>query len=94
MVGTALKPYYRQNVVSKEQYTEINRTISRMLYGKVGNIESLNLESRLDLERVAKQEVQKTLDALSSHNKGKQRQREPLVGSDSDGDDVDTCNVR
>ncbi|KAJ5584964.1 uncharacterized protein N7459_004764, partial [Penicillium hispanicum] len=87
MVGAALKPHYREKTVSKDQYTEINRTISRMLYEKVGDTESLSLESQLDLEQAAKHEVQKTIDALPSKIKGKQRQKQPMVTSDSDADD-------
>ncbi|KAJ5785377.1 uncharacterized protein N7503_010589 [Penicillium pulvis] len=82
MVGNSLKPHYRAKMVTKEQYTEINRTISRKLYERIGSVESLNLQSRLDLEQVAKREVQRTVDTLPNNRKDKQ----PMVASDSDGD--------
>lgn len=82
MVGTALKPHYRAKTISKDQYTEINRTISRKLYELVGTVESLESEPRADLERAAKHEVQNTIDALYTKNKDKQ----PMLASESDGD--------
>ena len=82
MVSTALKPHYRANTVSKEQYTEINRTISRMLYERVDTNKPLEPEARADLEKAAKHEVQTTIDSLPKKNKDKQ----PMVTSDSDGD--------
>lgn len=36
MVTAVLKPIYLRKEVTKEQYTEINRDISRMLYERVG----------------------------------------------------------
>jgi hypothetical protein len=80
MVGTALKPHYRAKTISKDQFTEINRTISRKLYERVGTAEFLGPEPRADIEAVAKHEVQDTIDAL--HKKDKQ----PMLTSDSDGD--------
>ncbi|KAJ5330488.1 hypothetical protein N7476_000271 [Penicillium atrosanguineum] len=80
MVGAALKPHYRAKTISKDQFTEINRTISRKLYERVGTAESLDPEPRTDIEAVAKHEVQNTILAL--HKKDKQ----PMLTSDSDGD--------
>ena len=36
MVTAALKPIYRKGMIDTEQYTIVNREISRMLYDKVG----------------------------------------------------------
>ncbi|KAJ5760279.1 hypothetical protein N7520_007435 [Penicillium odoratum] len=83
MVGTSLKPHYRAKMVTKEQYTEINRTISRKLYERIGSVESLNLQSRLDLEQLAKREVQSTVDSLPNHRR---KDKQPMMASDSDGD--------
>lgn len=87
MVSAALKPHYQENTVSKDQYTEINRTISRKLYERVGSVETISKDAHADLERAAKDEVQQTIDALpppaaSNRNKGKQ----PMTTSDADGD--------
>lgn len=82
MVGAALKPYYRAKTISKDQFTEINRTLSRKLYERVGTAESLDPEPRADIEAVAKHEVQNIIGALALHKKDKQ----PMLTSDSDGD--------
>ncbi|KAJ5811459.1 hypothetical protein N7474_007760 [Penicillium riverlandense] len=87
MVGTALKPHYKRKLVSKDQYTDINRSISRMLYERVGEIESLEPDSRDDLDRAAKFEVQRAIDALPSRgSKEKQPMKQPMTTADSDGD--------
>ncbi|PYI04347.1 PHD and RING finger domain protein [Aspergillus sclerotiicarbonarius CBS 121057] len=65
LVGTALKPYYRSRIISKDEYTEINRTISRMLYERVGGVETLEAGARATLEGVAKEEVEKAVDGLN-----------------------------
>ncbi|CAI7661832.1 unnamed protein product [Penicillium manginii] len=83
MVGTSLKPHYRAKTISKDQYTEINRTISRMLYERAGTAESLDGDSRADIAAAAKHEVQKTIDSLRTHKKDKHPM---VVTSDSDGD--------
>jgi len=80
MVGAALKPHYRAKSISKDQFTEINRTLSRKLYERVGTAETLGPEARADIEAVAKHEVQNTLGALYKKDK------QPMVTSDSDGD--------
>lgn len=87
MVGSALKPHYRRKTVSKEQYTEINRRISRMLYERVGDIESLEADSHADLERAANFELRKALQSLEAKQKQK-KEKQPMtsVTSDTDGD--------
>ncbi|KAL3473984.1 hypothetical protein BJX99DRAFT_187658 [Aspergillus californicus] len=64
LVGTALKPYYRMKVVTKEEFTEINRSISRSLYECALGLESLELAAKAELETTAKEEVQMAIDAL------------------------------
>ncbi|KAJ5674489.1 uncharacterized protein N7477_004423 [Penicillium maclennaniae] len=80
MVGAALKPHYRAKTISKDQFTEINRTISRKLYERVGSADSLDPEPRTDIEAVAKHEVQNTIGAL------RKKDKQPMLTSDSDGD--------
>lgn len=84
MVGTGLKPHYKKKTISKEQYTNINRSISRMLYERVGDKETLGPDERTNLETEAKHEVQNTIDALKMKSKDKQKQR--MVATDTDGD--------
>jgi len=81
IVGSYLKPHYRADTISKEQYTEINKTICRKLYERMGSIESFDLPSRLSAEQVAKREVQSTMDSLLT-SKGKDKQ--PAVPPNSD----------
>ncbi|PYH45628.1 putative PHD and RING finger domain protein [Aspergillus saccharolyticus JOP 1030-1] len=64
LVGSELKPFYRSKLVSKDEYTDINRTISRMLYERVGDVEVLEADARVSLEGAAKDEVGKAVDAL------------------------------
>ena len=66
MVTTALKPHYHNNTVSKDQYTEINRNISRMLYDKVGEHGNLDEEAREIYERLASEEVNKAVESLKA----------------------------
>lgn len=84
MVGASLKPHYRAKTISKDQYTDINRSISRMLYERAGGAESLDADAdlRADIAAAAKREVQKTMDSLRSRKK----EKHPMVTSDSDGD--------
>jgi hypothetical protein len=63
MVSAALKPYYKSNAVSKDQYTEINRKISRMIYEQIGETGSVNDDSEI-WERVASDEVGKAVELL------------------------------
>ncbi|KAJ5900652.1 uncharacterized protein N7473_004722 [Penicillium subrubescens] len=91
MVSMALKPHYRSKTISREEYTETNRTISRVLYDRVGTVETLSAEARADLENTANFEVQKTVGAIHKNNqvdrqKQKQKQKQPMAAADSDGD--------
>ncbi|KAE8166553.1 hypothetical protein BDV40DRAFT_237720 [Aspergillus tamarii] len=69
LVGAALKPYYRSKTVSKDEYTDINRNISRMLYERVGDVETIGADARTDLEITAKEQVTKAIDALTQKHK-------------------------
>lgn len=64
MVSAALKPYYKKNTISKDQYTDINRTISRMIYEKIGDGGSVNGEARENWERLASDEVARAVESL------------------------------
>lgn len=41
MVGAVLKPFYHNKEINKDQYTDINRDVSRMLYERVGDATGL-----------------------------------------------------
>ena len=66
MVSTALKPHYHSNIVSKDQYTDINRNVSRMLYDRVGESGFLIGEEREAYERLAHDEVAKAIQSLKA----------------------------
>lgn len=64
MVSTALNPHYMDQSISKDEFTNINRDVSRMLYDRVGNFEALDLESKLKWGRVANDEVARAVERL------------------------------
>ncbi|KAL9001521.1 MAG: hypothetical protein Q9169_000096 [Polycauliona sp. 2 TL-2023] len=64
MVSSALKPHYHKSEISKDQYTDINRSVSRMLYERVG-VEGI-LNDRESWEKVASEEVAKAVVYLKS----------------------------
>ena len=66
LVSAALKPHYTEQKISKDQYTAINKNISRMLYEKIGNLEMLDDTDRSRWEKVAGDEVQKALGAMKA----------------------------
>ncbi|KAL8912419.1 MAG: hypothetical protein Q9171_002605 [Xanthocarpia ochracea] len=66
MVSSALRPHYHKSEISKDQYTDINRSVSRMLYEKVGAEETLNDHARESWEKMASEEVTKAVQSLKS----------------------------
>ncbi|KAI9713662.1 MAG: hypothetical protein M1812_006634 [Candelaria pacifica] len=66
MVSTALKPHYHTGKVSKDQYTDINRNISRMLYDKLGDATNLDSETKQGWGQFATNEVSKAVQSLKS----------------------------
>ncbi len=66
MVSSALRPHYHNSEISKDEYTDINRSVSRMLYEKVGAEENLNDHARESWEKMASEEVTKAVQSLKS----------------------------
>ena len=66
MVSTVLKPHYHNNTVSKDQYTDINRTVSHTLYDKFGEHGVLDQETREGYERLASEEVAKAIESIKA----------------------------
>lgn len=66
LVASALKPHYHDQTISKDQYTTINRDISRMLYDKIGDFDELDRNNKAKWEKVAGDEVQKAIGALKA----------------------------
>nr|POE79711.1 phd and ring finger domain-containing protein [Quercus suber] len=62
MVKAALGPRYRDKTISKEQYTEINRDVSRKMYDLVGDAASLaDQTERERFQGIADDEVSKAV---------------------------------
>lgn len=66
LVAAALKPHYSDQKITKDEYTNINRDISRMLYDKIGDLRTLDGEGRAKWEKVAGEEVSKAVSALKA----------------------------
>jgi len=63
IVKAALKKHWRPGGITKNQYMEVNKLVSRILYDMVG--EEDNEAEDLDLEEVARKEVEKAVQGLS-----------------------------
>jgi hypothetical protein len=67
MVKLALGPRYRDKEINKDQYTDINRDVSRKLYEMVGSAAALaDQAEREKWQGVADDEVKKAIAALSA----------------------------
>jgi gluconate kinase len=66
LVSSALKPHYHGQIITKDEYTTINRDVSRMLYDKIGDFEALDDNDRTKWEKVAGDEVTKAVNALKA----------------------------
>ena len=66
MVTIALRPHYQRNSVSKDQYTDINRNVSRKLYDRVGDSGHVDGIEREAYERLANDEVAKAVEGLQA----------------------------
>ncbi|KAL9082572.1 MAG: hypothetical protein Q9159_006334 [Coniocarpon cinnabarinum] len=66
LVTANLKPLYHRKEISTEQYTNINRHISRLLYDKVAQGGGLQAEEREQWKGIAAQEVESAVRALKA----------------------------
>ncbi|CAD0031975.1 unnamed protein product [Aureobasidium pullulans] len=65
MVKAVLGPRYRGGEINKDQYTDINRDVSRMLYEKVGDAEGLaDQNGREKWQEVASAEVERAVQTI------------------------------
>ncbi|KAL9031439.1 MAG: hypothetical protein Q9196_000542 [Gyalolechia fulgens] len=65
MVSSALKLYWHRSEISKDQFTDINRNVSRILYEKVGGEDNLKDDgARETWEKLASEEVAKAVQFL------------------------------
>lgn len=66
-VKEALREPYHNSQVDKDQYTTINRNVSRMLYERVGEDGGVNGDESAELQRLAHSEVSKELASLEKN---------------------------
>ena len=66
LVSAALKPFYSDGQVTKDDYTSINRDVSRMMYEHVGvnGIDGVEGDKRKSLEQRVATEVRKAVETL------------------------------
>ena len=64
LVKSALKTPYKDGRISKDQYTDINRSVSHILYDKVGEDGELNDHNEDALKKMAHDEVEKALQEM------------------------------
>lgn len=65
MVKLALRPRYQEKEISKDQYTDINRDVSRKMYDLVRNASALtDQEERERWQGVAEEEVRKAVATM------------------------------
>lgn len=66
MVKLALRPRYLEKLINKDQYTDINRDVSRRMYDLVGDASALADQSaRERWQGIAADEVQKAIAAVT-----------------------------
>jgi len=66
LVKEALKEPHQANQVDKDQYTDINRKVSRMLYDIVGEEGDIDGSQSDDWKRMASDEVAKAVQSLQA----------------------------
>lgn len=69
MVTAPLRPLYVNKEVTKDQYTDINRDVCRLIYERVGGAGAaalMNQETREKWQKMAEQEVHSALKALKA----------------------------
>jgi hypothetical protein len=67
IVRTALDPHYKKPAgITKEQYGNINREVSRMLYDRIPDPTSLDGDARSVWEKIATAEVAKAIEGLKA----------------------------
>jgi hypothetical protein len=66
IVKTALRPHWRAQKLTVDQYAAINRDISRKLYDEVKDASSLNEQARRSWENRASKEVAQAVSELQA----------------------------
>jgi hypothetical protein len=67
IVRTALEPHYKKPAgITKEQYSNINRVVSHMLYEKIPDPGALDENEKSIWEKIATAEVTKAVESLGA----------------------------
>lgn len=67
MVKAVLRPLFNAEQIDKDQYTDINRDVSRLMYEKVGDAEALADQAERDKwQQFANDEVERAVEAIRS----------------------------
>lgn len=67
MVKMTLRPRYLEKTINKDQYTDINRSVSRKMYELVGDASALaDQRARERWQEMAATEVQSAIDGLAA----------------------------
>ncbi|KAF2836746.1 hypothetical protein M501DRAFT_938904 [Patellaria atrata CBS 101060] len=67
MVSVALKPYYAKQEITKDEYTDINRDVSRMMYDKIGDASGLaDHKTRERWQTVVNDEVEQAVKVVKA----------------------------
>lgn len=66
LVKDNLRPLYRQKTITADQYTDINREISRRLYDEVAAAGGMKREERDRWKHIAAAEVDTAVKALQT----------------------------
>lgn len=66
IVKMALRPHWRAQKLTTEQYAAINRDISRKLYEEIQGASALNKNAKRQWEKRATQEVAQAVSGLSA----------------------------
>jgi len=66
LVRSALKPHWKSNKLTSEQYASINRDISRKIYEQVENVSAVGDSIRRDWEKLATSEVARAVADLKA----------------------------
>jgi hypothetical protein len=86
MVSVVLKPLYVMKEISKDEYTAINRDISRLMYDKVGDAgaEALtNQETREKWQKLAGDEVNNAVKTIIANRPAASPSTEDSASSSS-----------
>ena len=64
MVKAVLDPIWVAQSLTKDEYTDVNRSVSRLLYDKIGITSPFSSDARVGWKKIASDEVEQAIQAL------------------------------